>query len=80
MDKIFVKKDKIYEEFAKELYEHGALDKENFEIISNPNKLSESKDYAKENYNLYSNRINNLVNCARNNLYKLKLNCICDNL
>ena len=48
MDKIFVKKDKKYEEFAKELYEHGALDKDNFAIISNPNKLSESKDYAKE--------------------------------
>ena len=48
MDKIFVKKDKRYKEFAKELYEHGALDKDNFEIISNQKKLSELKDYAKE--------------------------------
>ena len=48
MDKIFVKKDKRYEDFAQELYEHGALDKDNFKIISNPNKLSESKDYVKE--------------------------------
>ena len=37
MDKIFVKKDKEYEEFAKELYEHGALD-----------KVNNLKNYAKE--------------------------------
>ncbi len=48
MDKIFVKKDKRYEEFAKELYEHGALDKGNFDIITKSNKISNSKDYAKE--------------------------------
>ncbi len=45
MDKIFVKKDKRYEEFAKELYEHGALDKDNFEIIT---KINNSKDYTIE--------------------------------
>ena len=39
MDKIFVKKDKRYEKFAKELYVHGALDKNNFEIITTPNKI-----------------------------------------
>ena len=48
MDRIFVKKDKRYEEFAKELYEHGALDKDNFEIFSNQNKLNNSKDYEIE--------------------------------
>ena len=47
MDKIFVKKDKRYEEFAKELYEHGALNKDNFDIITKSNKISNSKDYAK---------------------------------
>ncbi len=48
MDKIFVKKDKRYEEFAKELYEHGALDKDNFNLLSNPSKLNNLKDYAIE--------------------------------
>ena len=31
--------------FAKELYEHSALDKNDFELISNPNKSNNSKDY-----------------------------------
>lgn len=36
MDRIFRNKDKEkYMEFAKELYEHGALDKEDFELIAN---------------------------------------------
>ena len=48
MDKIFVKKDKRYEEFTKELYEYGALDKNNFEIIAKPNKINNLKNYAKE--------------------------------
>ena len=46
MDRIFRNKDKEkYMEFAKELYEHGALDKEDFELITNPNKSNNSKDY-----------------------------------
>ncbi len=45
MDKIFIKKDKKYEEFAQELYEHGALDKEDFDLINSPNKSSVSKGY-----------------------------------
>ena len=38
-------KDNKYKEFAKELYEHGALDKEDFELITNQNKSNKSKDY-----------------------------------
>ena len=48
LDKIFVKKDKRYEEFAKDLYDYGALDKDNFNLLSNPNKLNNLKDYPKE--------------------------------
>ena len=48
MDKIFVKKDKKYEEFAKELYEHGALDKDSFNLLYNISKLNTSKDYVIE--------------------------------
>jgi len=46
MDRIYRNKDKEkYMEFAKELYEHGALDKEDFELIANPNKSNNSRDY-----------------------------------
>ena len=43
-----LKKDKKYEEFAQELYEHGALDKDNFDIITKSNKISNSKNYTIE--------------------------------
>ena len=46
IDKIYKGKDKEkYMSFAKELYEHSALDKNDFELISNPNKSNNSKDY-----------------------------------
>lgn len=46
MDRIYRNKDKEkYMEFAKELYEHGALDKEDFDLIANPNKSNNSKGY-----------------------------------
>lgn len=46
MDRIYRNKGKEkYMEFAKELYEHGALDKTDFELIANPNKLNHSKEY-----------------------------------
>ena len=48
MNKIFVKKDKRYEELVKDLYEHGALNKDDFEIITKPNKVKNLKDYAIE--------------------------------
>lgn len=47
MDKIYRNKDKEkYMRFAKELYEHGALDKEDFGLIAGPNKFDNSKDYC----------------------------------
>ena len=46
IDRIYRGKDKEkYMSFAKELYEHSALDKNDFELISNPNKSNNSKDY-----------------------------------
>ena len=46
IDKIYKGKDKEkYMSFAKELYEHSALDKNDFELISTPNKSNNSKDY-----------------------------------
>lgn len=46
MDRIYRNKDKEkYMEFARELYEHGALDITDFELITNPNKSNHSKEY-----------------------------------
>ncbi len=46
IDRIYRGKDKEkYMSFAKELYERSALDKNDFELISNPNKFNNSKDY-----------------------------------
>lgn len=46
VDKIYRNKDKEkYMEFAKELYEHGALDKTDFELITNKNKTNNSKNH-----------------------------------
>ena len=45
MDRIYRNKDKEkYIEFAKELYEHGALDKKDFDLITIKNKSNNSKD------------------------------------
>lgn len=44
MDKIFRIKDNKYKEFAKELYEHGALGKENYEDIMGIPKANYSKE------------------------------------
>ena len=38
---------KDYMSFAKELYEHSALDKNDFELISKPKKSDNSKNYNK---------------------------------
>ena len=38
MDKIFRIKDNKYKKFAKELYEHRALDEENYGFLINKNK------------------------------------------
>ena len=48
IDRIYRGKDKEkYMSFAKELYEHSALDKNNFELISKPKKSDNSKNYNK---------------------------------
>ena len=48
IDRIYRGKDKEkYMSFAKELYEHSALDKNDFELISKPKKSDNSKDYNK---------------------------------
>ncbi len=44
MDKIFRIKDNKYKEFAKELYNHGALDNENYEDIMGTSKSNNSKE------------------------------------
>lgn len=43
MDKIFRIKDNKYKEFAKELYEHGALDEENYGDVIGISKVNNSK-------------------------------------
>ena len=49
MDRIFRIKDNKYKEFANELYEHGALDKENYEdIIDIPNPTNSKENKAIE--------------------------------
>ena len=46
IDRIHRDKDKEkYIEFAKELYEHNALDKIGFKLIYNPNKSDNLKNY-----------------------------------
>ena len=48
IDRIYRGKDKEkYMSFAKELYEHSALDKNDFELISKPKKSDNSKNYNK---------------------------------
>lgn len=50
MDKIFRIIDNKYKEFAKELYEHGALDNKNYDDIIGISKPNNSKDiYTIEN-------------------------------
>lgn len=44
MDKIFRVKDSKYKEFAKELYEHGALENKNYEDIMGISKVSNLKE------------------------------------
>lgn len=44
MDKIFRIKDTKYKEFAKELYNHGALDRENYEDIIGITKSNNPKE------------------------------------
>lgn len=45
MDKIFRINDNKYKDFAKELYEHGALDEENYRDVIGTSKSNNSKDY-----------------------------------
>ena len=48
IDRIYRGKDKEkYMSFAKELYEHSALDINDFELISKPKKSDNSKNYNK---------------------------------
>lgn len=44
IDKIFRINDNKYKEFVKELYEHSALDKENYEDIIGTSKSNNSKE------------------------------------
>ena len=45
MDRIYKNKDKEkYMEFAKELYEHGALDKEDFNLFQDNRNLDNHKE------------------------------------
>ena len=55
MDKIFRIKDNKYKEFAKELYNHSALDKANYEDIMEISKTNNSKEYhtiEKDDYDI----------------------------
>lgn len=46
INKIFIKKDKMYEELTKELYQHYALDEENYNFLINKNKSNNLKEIS----------------------------------
>jgi len=46
INKIFMKKDKMYEELNKELYQNSALDEENYDFLMNKNKSNNSKEIS----------------------------------
>ena len=55
MDKVFRIKDNKYKDFAKELYNHGALDKENYEgimVMPKANYSKEIETLKKEDFEL----------------------------
>lgn len=55
MDKVFRIKDNKYKEFAKELYDYGALDKENYEDIIGISKtinVKENNTIEKDDFEL----------------------------